>query len=338
MPNKPKYSDLPAGAVVFDDLPQGASVVAQPSQSIEDMAAGAAGAAPGWKPRGPQNQSVDMQPATGLSTGAWRTAKRVGSNLSGMVDAIGPGKAQTPQEMGDIGDAFARDLGSKGMIGEGALNSALPGLGLGTQVRGYAHTAKTDPVGAASDVVGDAATLAALYGVGKAVPKVADAIPSTKRAGQTLESVMQDAKDVPVKLTRTMDPLERSQQLASRGAPSWRTADQLYQRANQTTPITYGEGRDFYSNITNQSVADKMGLNGPMSRVAGDLREAFKGDLQDAASVVGRGEDYARAMKEYARAMRWKDALGKAGKYGAITAGAGGAVSGAKKLLDIFGR
>lgn len=152
------------------------------------------------------------------------------------------------------------------------------------------------------------ATLPAMFMGGPVADAGMQAIPSRAAASKLFESVMQDAADVPVNLTQSMSPLERTQQLASRGASPVRAADQLFQRAQTVNPITYREARDFSSNLSRQSVAEKMATNPTMQRAVGDLSQAFKSDIGTAADTVGRGQDYRSAMQEYARAMSVRDA------------------------------
>jgi hypothetical protein len=64
-------------------------------------------------------------------------------------------------------------------------------------------------------------------------------------------------------------------------------------------------------------------LNPIMRRQMGAIRSGLHQDLTDAAGTIGRGEDYAGAVKEYARAMQLRKAAIRAAKYGAGAAGLG---------------
>jgi hypothetical protein len=171
-------------------------------------------------------------------------------------------------------------------------------------------------------------TGAAIGAVGGALPEAISAIPTRAKAGQLFDSVMEDAKDQPVNLTNSMPFLERTQQLASSGAAPFRPADMLFSRSNQINPILYPEARDFASNISRMSAAEKMGINPQMQAEAGKLSRAFNKDIGTAAENVGRGEDYAKAMKDYARASALRENSIKAGKIAGksalAAAGAGG--------------
>lgn len=184
-----------------------------------------------------------------------------------------------------------------------------------------------------------AASLPMTFAGGPTAEAGINAIPSRKAAGQMFESVMGDAANQPVTLTRALEPLERTQQLASRGAAPVRAADQLYQRINTTNPLTYREARDFASNLSGLSRTERMATNPTMTRSVGQLSHAFNADVGDAAAAAGRGEDYANAMKEYARAARWNQNLKTAAKVGIPAAGAAiGLGQGTKIVKGLLGQ
>jgi len=105
-------------------------------------------------------------------------------------------------------------------------------------------------------------------------------------------------------------------------------------------PLLFPEARDIYSNVSDASHASTLSkLMGTapkptMLRQIGAVRNAFNDDLTNAAETIGRGEDYAKAMQEYARAARLRSALIKGGGMAA-----GAALGGfplAKKALSHF--
>lgn len=157
---------------------------------------------------------------------------------------------------------------------------------------------------------------------------VADAIPTRAKAGKLFDKTMAAAKDQPVDFSRSMPHLERTQQLAAAGASPLRPADLLYNRINTVNPVPYGEARDFASNLSRMSAADKMATNPQMAREASLLSRSLNQDIGDAADKAGVGDDYRNAMSTYRSAARnsemaktaGKMAL-KAGKY-ALPAGA----------------
>jgi hypothetical protein len=87
--------------------------------------------------------------------------------------------------------------------------------------------------------------------------------------------------------------------------------------------LNFPEARDFYSNITDLSHQPKLqtlmgrGLKPTMLRQVGSVRQGLNSDLTDAATTVGRGEDYTNAMKEYAQAAKLRKILFGAGVVGA---------------------
>jgi hypothetical protein len=164
---------------------------------------------------------------------------------------------------------------------------------------------------------------------GEALPKIADAIPTRAKAGKLFESVMQDAGDKPVNLTRTMAPLERMEQLSSRGHGTISAADNLYKRVNTVNPLDYREARDWASGASRLSAQDKMSASPSLRSNFKQMSHALNDDIGDTATSVGRGEDYAKAMQDYRRASTMADAasaVGKVAKRMAIPAavGAGG--------------
>lgn len=171
-----------------------------------------------------------------------------------------------------------------------------------------------------------AATLPGVFMGGPAAESGINAIPSRKAAGKMFQSVMEDAGSQPVNLQRALEPLERTQQLAERGAAPVRAADQLFKRVNTVNPLTYREARDFASNLSGLSRAEQGEMNPVMQAQVRKLSQAFNGDIGDAASAVGRGEDYTNAMKEYAQAQKLRNIGGKVLKYGSAAAvtGVGG--------------
>ncbi len=145
-------------------------------------------------------------------------------------------------------------------------------------------------------------------------------LPSRARAGATLQDIRTQAKDVPVSLRNTMPAVDRLSELKDAGGKSATPLNAIIKRAtNYLTPSTKGkvqepilfpEARDIYSNVsdvTRQSPLQTLmgrGLKPTMLRQAGIVKSGLNSDLTDAASTIGRGEDYTNAMKEYANASK----------------------------------
>lgn len=146
--------------------------------------------------------------------------------------------------------------------------------------------------------------------------RLLDLVPTRAKAGRIFEDVMNVAKDQPVKISpATMQPLERTQQLAMAGGKPFSTADKLYQRIQGINPLTYGEARDFSSNMS-LSPEEKMALKRSMKYEVPRLSNAFNSDVQKAADDAGVGAQHAKAMKMYRQGARLEAAGKGALKYG----------------------
>lgn len=259
----------------------------------------------------------------GALKGIWEGAKRSGGELmqegkaalsgdpAGMayhgikaIPIIGPGMDKMAEQaadngMGKPGNSYGEDLKSA-ITSPGAI-----GTGLGTAAQG---------------------ALAVEGGSGMAGREGFGAIPTTARAGKLFEQVMAKAKDQPVSISpETMAPLERTQQLAMTGGKPFTTADKLYQRIQTVNPLTYGEARDFASNMA-LSPEEKMGLKKSMKYEVPKMAKSFGEDVGRAAEDAGAGPDYQKAMKMYRRGSQIESAGKGLVKYGGRAAlGAAGA-------------
>jgi hypothetical protein len=173
-------------------------------------------------------------------------------------------------------------------------------------------------------------------------------IPSRARAGAVLQDIREQAKDVPVVPNQTMPAINRWTELTDAGGKSAKPLTKLSGRLTDLmTPSTKGvqdqllfpEARDFYSNVSDVSRQSPLqtllgkGLKPTMLRQAGNVRSALNADLTSAAGQVGRGADYSEAMKEYAQAMKLRNAIVNAAKVGIPLAVGGGLAGHALKAL-----
>lgn len=156
-------------------------------------------------------------------------------------------------------------------------------------------------------------------------------IPTRAKAGKVFGSVMNDAADQPVNLTRSMKPLERAQQLSTRGHGTVSAADNLYKRLNTVNPLNYREARDWASGLSRLTANDTMNASPSLRSQVGELSHAFNEDIGDTAASVGRGEDYAKAMRDYRRASQLGNAAKTAAKWAIPAAAGGGAATYALK-------
>lgn len=196
-----------------------------------------------------------------------------------------------------------------------------------------------DPVGTyakvGQDTAGQGAAQALIaagtMGAAKAVGAASNAIPSASRAGQAFQDIKSAAGSVPINTAKVGDSALELYTQAQRGASLPLAVRKLVVRLTtpDAEPLTYSEAKDFQSNISSLSANEKMSLKPNQVRLVGKLNADLKASLEDAADTVGKGQQFADAMKEYHNAMKirgysdaaidaaWKAALGSAGVYGA---------------------
>lgn len=149
-----------------------------------------------------------------------------------------------------------------------------------------------------------------------------ESIPSAGRAKQLFQGVKAAAKDIPVDMSAPGDVALRIADLAQRGGGTNFGPAPVRQFIQWATdpkrpPMTYEVARDFASNISRLSAKESMSIPPAMQREIHELRVVLNKAIGDAASKAGKGEDYARAMTEYAKAMKLRDAI-DAAKEGAV--------------------
>jgi hypothetical protein len=201
-------------------------------------------------------------------------------------------------------------------------------LGLTKAAKGTAELGWTGQPGQGlKDIVSgtaQAATIPSSF-MGGPLAEGADAmIPSRLRAGQVLGDIRNAAKDVPVIPRATMPAVGRWTDLTEAGGKTAKPVTRLSNRlTDYLTPATkepqepmlFPEARDRYSNISDLTRQSKLqtllgnGLKPTMLRQAGNVRTGLNADLTDAASTIGRGEDYSNAIREYANAMTLRKGL-----------------------------
>lgn len=194
-------------------------------------------------------------------------------------------------------------------------------------------------VGSALPIVGEMA-----IGGGPPVKAAINAIPRVARAGENFQKVMGAARNVPVQVGEVGDVALRINQLAERGGSMPMAVRKLLNRLTDPNKaaMVYEESRDFASNISRLSVDEFKRLTPVVAREVASLSAALNRANAQAASVAGKGAEYAAAMNEYARAMRIKTAVDSAvrgAKKGvpiATAAGVGAWMT--KKVYDAFGQ
>lgn len=143
------------------------------------------------------------------------------------------------------------------------------------------------------------------------------------------ETVDKGAAGLPVKMSRSMAPLEEAQRLSDAGHGSIGAVDSLYKRVNTVNPLDYSEARDRASALSNITGEDKMRATPSLRRQAKLLSRYLNQDIGDTAEAAGKGPQYRQAMSEYARAARMADAKNRSLKYGGA---AGAAYLGGREL------
>jgi hypothetical protein len=194
---------------------------------------------------------------------------------------------------------------------------------------------------------------AELTAAGKGIVNAAKAMPgviarglgaSTARAGETLGAVRQAAGAVPIEMGDAAQVATRITELAQRGGSMPRAVRQILGRINDAEkgPMTFDEVRDFYSNISRLSTNEYHRLTPVMQREVGNLRSVLHEALTKGAETVGKGEDYASAIREYAKGSQLESTVGDMGrdaaKWGARTLGVGAAGGVMKALYDYLNK
>lgn len=167
--------------------------------------------------------------------------------------------------------------------------------------------------------------------VGAGVNAAKNALPSAVRAGAKFQEVMGAAKNIPIDVKDVGDVALRINQLAERGGMMPMAVRKLLNRMTDPNkaPMVYEESRDFASNISRLSVDEMKRLTPVVRREIAQLSAALNKANAEAAKLAGKGAEYKSAMREYANAMKLRDALDtviKKAKQAALpAAGLGGA-------------
>jgi hypothetical protein len=190
-----------------------------------------------------------------------------------------------------------------------------------------------------------AETAVELAPIGVGVAKLAKATPgvvarglgiSGARAAENLSAAANAAKSVAIDVNAPGSAALRVVELGERGASVPRVVQTFTRRITDPSkgPLTFEEARDYYSNISRLSADEYNRLNPVVKRAVASMRETLNKSLTDAAGTVGKGEQYAEGMSEYARFSKAKAAAPKIGK---AAAGAVGATAGLSLLQRILG-
>ena len=169
--------------------------------------------------------------------------------------------------------------------------------------------------------------------VGKA--GVNQVVPSSERAVVNFQKVAAKADPLPVNTTVAERAAMRSKEIYDRGGGSMPPPIKKFLsrvRDPEAPPLTFAEARDFFSNAGEKMARKEYDSMSPkQQRQLGEFKRGLDIGIRDAAEVVGEGQTYGKAMREYNRASKirnfgqvFTDALKstsvrKAAAYGAAT-------------------
>lgn len=224
----------------------------------------------------------------------------------GMIDqSTKKGDPQPEQPFGSLGIQTVSDKDWGQMTAQQRMQGVLRAVGntvLGSGGRDAIDNPKTTLATAALPLVGKAAE--AVPGILEGGKRLAGI--SKLRAGANIGAAATAAKDVALNTEGVGTEGLRALELQAAGGRLPRVASQLMQRI--TSPdagdLTFEEARDFYSNLSRLSANEFGNLNPTMQRQLGAMKDALHQALVDAAGTVGKGEEYASGISEYAKASR----------------------------------
>lgn len=152
--------------------------------------------------------------------------------------------------------------------------------------------------------------------VGGAVKAAYQQFPRVARASGKFQEVMAAAKNIPIETKAVGDAALRIQQIAERGGTMPMAVRKLLNRMTDPdkAAMTYEEARDFASNISRLSANEYGRLTPAVAREVSQLRVVLNEANAQAAKAAGKMDEYKSAMREYAQAMRIRDAVDAAWK------------------------
>lgn len=209
-------------------------------------------------------------------------------------------------------------------FGKGTMEAAGDVMGgLGTMFPGVNYTPADDarveqatrPEGTAQTVgYGAEKVLETAMTAGPGVVGAVRAIPRQARAAVAFKNVMAKAKDIPIEVSGPTNIALRIKQLSERGGSMPKVVRDFLKRVNEPGggALTYGEARDFATNISRLSSNEYQRLTPIMQKELHALRVSMNSALKNAADKVGMGDEFMGAMDEYTRAARFGEHLDRA--------------------------
>lgn len=176
--------------------------------------------------------------------------------------------------------------------------------------------------------------LAMTAGGGKAI----GSLPSKARAASNFETVMKEARDLPVDVSSTREIAARIEDLAAHGAKMPKVARNFLQKVPAPGPaassISYENARKFATNLSTLTREEAQKLTPSVLREVANMHAELNKSIAETAKAAGKLDEYQAAMREYARYQRLRKAAGVAAAAGAGTAAA---ALGGKALLRVLG-
>jgi hypothetical protein len=145
-------------------------------------------------------------------------------------------------------------------------------------------------------------------------------VPSAQEAGKVFSNLVDQIGDHPVEITdRLSNAISDAQDFAARGGQRIKQVFDLTKRITDPDlpDLTWGEARDFYSNLTGRLSPEQAQKLSPKAyRVIGKVTDALDDTLAQTADNAGKLTDYRGAMNEYKTAMNLQNTIQAAKQAG----------------------
>lgn len=280
-----------------------------------------------WIPIGrvePKNRvNASMGKITGIS------AYHPKTGLAGIEEKMGDWR-QRLSEFANRGSGSYK-VGNTSEIGDFMASAPLGLLRMG---KGASEVPQGKIWEGTKDIVGggmEAATMPSMF-MAPEVGEVGKLLPSTEKAAGILENVAKAANHIELPhLNRPLSVAMKIQEIAKSGATMPKVVRNFLERASKPEPLTYKDARQFYENATRVSFDEASRLTPKAKYMLGQFTKALDTSIHEAAKAVGMGDEYAKGMRAYHAAAKFKDftsrvktkALPAAAKGLAYGAGAG---------------
>jgi methyl-accepting chemotaxis protein len=136
-----------------------------------------------------------------------------------------------------------------------------------------------------------------------------------------MQAALEAGKDVRVPMQSVTPHVERGLELATRGGQRSKVLHDMNKVVKNASDgnLSTREAQDFVSNASRMSANEFNKLSGPIQRQVAEVSKALRQALTESLDEVGKGEQYAKGVREYARGA-------KVEKYGKRAVQASGAL------------